>query len=54
MGDFVPLGSDSEGKQLYFTNPEHPQLLADDQSNLIFVGEDKKGQNVWLAKMKLD
>ena len=54
MGDFVPFGADADGKQLYYTNPEYPQLLTDDRSSLIFVGEDKKGSLVWLGKMNLE
>ncbi len=54
MGDFIPLGADADGKQLYFTNPEFPQMMTKDYSNLIFVGEDKRGSLVWLAKMKID
>ncbi len=54
MGDFVPLGADEGGKQVYFTNPEFPQLMTSDYSNLIFVGENKKGSEIWLAKMPIE
>ncbi len=54
VGDFVPLGTDTEGKQLYYTNPEFPQLLSGDQTNLTFVGEDKPGKLIWLGRMMLE
>jgi len=54
VGDFVPLGTDAEGKQLYYTNPEFPQLLSEDQTTLTFVGEDKPGNLIWLGRMALE
>ncbi len=54
VGDFVPLGTNTEGKQVYYTNPEFPQLLSEDQTILTFVGEDKAGKVIWLARMPLE
>ena len=54
VGDFVPLGTDAEGKQVYYTNPEFPQLLSEDKKTLTFIGEDKPGDVVWLARMPLE
>ena len=54
IGDFVPLGSDAEGKQVYYTNPEYPSLVSPDGSSVTFVGEDKKGKVLWLGRMNLD
>lgn len=54
IGDFVFLGADAEGKQLYFTNPSVGEIMSADGKKLIFVGEDKKGKMLWLAKMAID
>jgi hypothetical protein len=54
VGDFVPLGADAEGKQLYYTNPNFPQLLSPDQTSLTFIGENKQGDVIWLGRMKLE
>lgn len=51
LSDFVPLGADKEGKQKYFTDPNFPQLLSPDGKHMTFIGEDKKGVVVWLARM---
>lgn len=53
IGDFVALGADVDGKQVYYTNPEFPSLISPDGSTLTFVGEDKKGKVVWLGRMNL-
>jgi hypothetical protein len=54
VNDFVPLGADENGKQVYYTNPEFPQLLSDDYTNLTFIGENKSGKIVWLGRMELE
>lgn len=54
IGDFVYLGADAEGKQIYFTNPNVGEIMSSDGKKLIFVGEDKKGKMLWLAKMAID
>ena len=54
VGDFVPLGTSSEGKQTYYTNPEFPQLFSEEQNSLTFIGEDKPGKLIWLARMTLE
>jgi hypothetical protein len=54
IGDFTYLGADAEGKQVYYTNPNVGQIMSADGKKLIFVGEDKKGKMLWLAKMAID
>ncbi len=54
IGDFQYLGADAEGKQQYFTNPNVSEIMSADGKKLIFVGEDKKGKMLWLAKMAID
>lgn len=53
IGDFQPLGQDAKGKQVYYTNPEYPQLYVPN-SHLVFVGEDKKGSMLWFRRMELE
>ncbi|MEZ4936964.1 MAG: hypothetical protein R2799_05170 [Crocinitomicaceae bacterium] len=54
IGDFVFLGANAEGKQEYYTNPSVGEIMSADGKKLIFVGEDKKGKMLWLAKMAID
>lgn len=54
ISDFTYLGADSEGKQKYYTNPAVKPIMSSDGKKLIFVGEDKPGKLVWVAKMALD
>lgn len=54
IGDFLFLGTNDRGKPEYFTNPNVPQILSRDGKKLIFVGEDKKGKEIWLAKVAID
>ena len=53
ISDFKPLGQDEKGKQLYFTNPEFPQLYVPG-SHLTFIGEDKVGKKIWFARLDLE
>jgi hypothetical protein len=53
ISDFTPLGQDEKGKQLYFTNPEFPQLYVPG-SHLTFIGEDKAGKQIWFARLDLE
>jgi hypothetical protein len=53
ISDFKPLGQDEKGKQLYFTNPEFPQLYVPG-SHLTFIGEDKAGKKIWFARLDLE
>ncbi|MFT5646024.1 MAG: hypothetical protein ACI976_000701 [Aureispira sp.] len=53
ISDFTPLGQDEKGKQLYFTNPEFPQLYVPG-SHLTFIGEDKAGKKIWFARLDLE
>lgn len=54
IGDFLYLGTNDKGKAEYFTNPNVPQILTKDGKKLIFVGEDKKGKEIWLAKVAIE
>ncbi|MFT7590609.1 MAG: DNA-binding beta-propeller fold protein YncE [bacterium] len=54
IGDFVPLGADENGKQIYYTNPEFPSLMSPDRTNLTFIGESKNGKTIWLGRMNLE
>jgi len=54
ISDFTYLGADAEGKQIYFTNSNVGQIMSTDGKKLIFVGENKKGSLVWLAKMGIE
>jgi hypothetical protein len=54
IGDFVPLGRDAEGKQRFYTHPNIPQIFSPDGKYLTFIGENKKGSSVWLARMMVN
>ncbi|MCP4441330.1 MAG: hypothetical protein GY810_20685 [Aureispira sp.] len=53
ISDFTPLGQDEKGKQIYYTNPEFPQLYVPG-SHLTFIGEDKKGKQIWFGRLDLE
>jgi len=54
ISDFQYLGANEEGKQIYFTDPNVNQVMSADGRKLIFVGENKAGILVWLAKMNME
>ena len=51
IGDFVPLGADAAGKQLYYTNPGFSSVVSPDGDNVTFIGENKSGKILWLGRM---
>jgi hypothetical protein len=53
ISDFTYMGADAEGKQRFYTHPAVDQILSEDGKKMIFVGEDKKGTLIWLAKMNV-
>lgn len=53
IDDFVMMGQDEDGKQLYYTNPDFSYVLSPDNRSLTFVGENKAGTEIWLGRMPL-
>ena len=51
LTDFYAIGTDEKGKQKYYTNPEYPYFLSPEGTYLNFVGEDKKGKEIWVGRM---
>ncbi|MFT4537357.1 MAG: hypothetical protein ACI9P5_004741 [Saprospiraceae bacterium] len=51
--DFESFGKEGD-KQVYYTNPEYPQLLSPDKKSLTFVGENKSGKVLWLGRFNIE
>ena len=49
LTDFESFGAVND-KQIYFTNPNFPQLLSSDKKNITFIGEDKPGKVIWMGR----
>ena len=49
LSEFESFGA-IDDKQVYFTNPNFPQLLSPDKKNITFIGEDKPGEVIWLGR----
>lgn len=54
MSDFAYLGTNEKGNSEFFTFPGVPPQVSSDGKYLSFVGEDKSGKRLWLARMVLD
>lgn len=54
LTDFVAVGANAEGKQLYYMHPEHPYQLSADGKKITFIGEDKKGTEIWIGNLDVE
>ncbi|MEM9889060.1 MAG: hypothetical protein AAF849_24475 [Bacteroidota bacterium] len=53
MGDFTIIGQNDTGEQVYFSHPDFSHVLSEDGKQLLFLGENKSGNQIWLGQMNL-
>jgi len=50
VSNFISLG----GEEGYYLDPSYPFLATDGESKIVFFGSDKKGKEIWFARVMLD
>jgi len=50
ISNFISLG----GEEGYYLDPSYPYLATDGESKIVFFGSDKKGKEIWFARVMLD
>ena len=50
ISNFMSLG----GEEGYYLDPSYPYLATDGESKIVFFGSDRKGKEIWFARVVLD
>jgi hypothetical protein len=50
ISNFMSLG----GEAGYYLDPSYPYLATDGESKIVFFGSDRKGKEIWFARVVLD